>query len=674
MSARLQHLSTLKTACSVMVITLAVPSVALAQAIIDGGTATTITTNPGGHQTVSIAQPNSSGVSLNTYTQFSVGAAGLDLDNRTAVATTIVNEVTSSRISELNGRLEVLGARAHVIIANPNGISVDGGSFENVGGVVLATGRSSIVSHQIAPGTISQNVVLDTAEGRIDVSGLGLSGAMTTLQLYAGSIRIDGPVTNNSENSRSDIRLVAGSSRVEFDSRVLPSSDVENWGTRHAVTTTPDASVAVEITQRGSLKANTVRIETTAQGAGVSHAGNTYASLGDFSLDSSGRISVTGSVKAFRNATVTGSEIEVRSNPGQTQTKLEAVNGALTLLASTGDIVNTGALLSGSQRAATNTASKGGVTLQAAGSVRLLTESAEQLAIVFSSQDDLDVQAGGNIENNTGRLLSNAKTSLVAGGAIENTVDVLPGSDGIREWTSTTQGKRLWYTLWQKRETVLKKEIDYGRERLVGQQAYIVGSNVHLVAGADLINRGVINANDGGVEIAADRVTIETLKTGSLDYTRVCRLTCTAFGTSAIGTTGGQINATKDVSVVAATSIMNQGQIVGYGDIHLSAPKVSIEGVRTATVFTRPGGVYNFWSGPYAWIGEGDSGGLVSAPLGSLHIDAFEPVKLKAGVLSARNGTAVPNGIMEMVAPQTGVKLWQSPIGLFRPFVPGESR
>jgi filamentous hemagglutinin family protein len=657
-----------------MVITLAVPSVALAQAITDGGTATTITTNPGGHQTVSIAQPNSSGVSLNTYTQFSVGAAGLDLDNRTAVATTIVNEVTSSRISELNGRLEVLGARAHVIIANPNGISVDGGSFENVGGVVLATGRSSIVSHQIAPGTISQNVVLDTAEGRIDVSGLGLSGAMTTLQLYAGSIRIDGPVTNNSENSRSDIRLVAGSSRVEFDSRVLPSSDVENWGTRHAVTTTPDASVAVEITQRGSLKANTVRIETTAQGAGVSHAGNTYASLGDFSLDSSGRISVTGSVKAFRNATVTGSEIEVRSNPGQTQTKLEAVNGALTLLASTGDIVNTGALLSGSQRAATNTASKGGVTLQAAGSVRLLTESAEQLAIVFSSQDDLDVQAGGNIENNTGRLLSNAKTSLVAGGAIENTVDVLPGSDGIREWTSTTQGKRLWYTLWQKRETVLKKEIDYGRERLVGQQAYIVGSNVHLVAGADLINRGVINANDGGVEIAADRVTIETLKTGSLDYTRVCRLTCTAFGTSAIGTTGGQINATKDVSVVAATSIMNQGQIVGYGDIHLSAPKVSIEGVRTATVFTRPGGVYNFWSGPYAWIGEGDSGGLVSAPLGSLHIDAFEPVKLKAGVLSARNGTAVPNGIMEMVAPQTGVKLWQSPIGLFRPFVPGESR
>lgn len=674
MSARLRHFNVLKSACAVLVIQVVAPAAVLAQAVSDGGTATTVITNPTGHQTVSIAQPNSSGVSLNTYSQFSVGSAGLDLDNRSAVATTIVNEVTSSRISELNGRLEVLGARAHVIIANPNGISVDGASFENVGGVVLATGRSSVVSHQIAPGTISQNVMLDTAEGRIDVSGLGLSGAMTTLQLYAGSIRIDGPVTNNSENSRSDIRLVAGSSRVEFDSRVLPSSDVENWGTRHALTTNPDASVAVEITQRGSLKANTVRIETTAQGAGVSHAGNTYASLGDFSLDSSGRISVTGSVKAFQNATVTGSEIEVRSSPAQAQTKLEAVNGALTLLASTGDIVNTGALLSGSQRTATNTSSKGGVTLRAAGSVRLLTESAEQLAIVFSSQDDLDVHADGNIENNTGRLLSNAKTSLVAGGAIENTVDVLPGSEGIREWTSTTQGKRLWYTLWQKRETVLKKQIDYGRERLVGQQAYIVGSSVHLVAGTDLINRGVINANDGGVEIDADRVTIETLKTGSLDYTRVCRLTCTGFGTSAIGTTGGQINATKEVSVVAATSILNQGQIIGYGDIHLSAPKVSIEGVRTATVFTRPGGVYNFWSGPYAWIGEGDSGGLVSAPLGALRIDAFEPVKLKAGVLSARNGTAVPNGIMEIAAPQTGVKLWQSPIGLFRPFVPGDSR
>ncbi|NLS75507.1 filamentous hemagglutinin N-terminal domain-containing protein, partial [Bradyrhizobium brasilense] len=128
---------------------------------------------------------------------------GVDLDNRPVNARTILNEVTSSRISNLNGPLDVLGARAHVIVANPNGISVDGASFRNTGGVVLSTGKASVVSRQITSGSFQDNVVLKTEGGTIDIGAGGLSGAMSTLHLLAGRIRVDGPVENSSPQLRS---------------------------------------------------------------------------------------------------------------------------------------------------------------------------------------------------------------------------------------------------------------------------------------------------------------------------------------------------------------------------------------------------------------------------------------------------------------------------------------
>jgi len=645
-------------------------AIAMAQVVPDGGTATSVTTDPSsGAATVSIAPPpNISGISHNTYRDFSVAPAGVNLDNRSVNARTIINEVTSSRISNLNGPLEVLGARAHVIVANPNGISVDGGSFINVGGVVLSTGKPSIVTREIAPGFDQDNVVLDTGKGLIDVGPGGLSGAMTSLQLISAKIRVDGPVENASENIRSDLRLTAGGSSVEYDSSILPISDLENWG-RVTEKPTDDGSIAVEITERGSLKANTVRIRATNRGAGVSHAGKGLASSGDFVIDASGKVTTTGSILAARNVKIRASSIASSSTAGQPQSTIEAVNGALTLLAETGDISNTGVLMSGKTRDAGDPDSKGGSTLKAAGDISLLTENADQLAIVFSSTDDLVVEAGGDVTNDTGRFLSNATTRISAGGDINNVTAMITDGETIGEWThEISYGKRLWYTLWQDREKTETFQVTYGDPRIADQQAYIVGADVELKAGGDVANRASsINANEGSVDIEAANIFNQASTSGSLSFTRTCGLVCVGYGSSSTSLVGGGINANKDIRLTADHLIHNKGgQFTAYGDTVLTAPEVILEGISVPSVYTRPPGLYNFWRGSDAWIGATDFGGVLVAPQGSVTINAFKPVVVNAGVIEAEGDVIIPSGTEIVAPPASTLPFGKDQIGLFR--------
>ncbi|WP_240532610.1 filamentous hemagglutinin N-terminal domain-containing protein [Agrobacterium albertimagni] len=620
---------------------------ASAQVIPDGGSNTTTSIDPtGGATNVQIAPVGNptSAISHNSYTEFSVDPLGVNLDNRTVNARTILNEVTSSRISNLNGPLEVLGARAHVIIANPNGIAVDGASFRNTGGVVLSTGTASVVSRQITSGSFQDNVVLKTAGGTINIGAGGLSGAMSTLHLLADRIRIDGPVENDSLQLRSSIEITAGGSSVEYDSAIVPNSDLENWG-RMIDEGSNDNSVAIEITSRGTLKANTVRIRATSNGAGVSHAGNGLAKLGDFVIDASGKVTTSGSIEAKRNVHINAGSIEARSLSSQPQSKIEAINGALTLLAGTGDIQNTGVLMSGSSRDGTNADSKGAATLKAAGDIALLSENADQLAIVFGATDNLDVRAEGSIINNTGRFLSNSETILEADGDIFNIADVLNG-EGVWHYQKE-DGKRLWYSLWQSRETLETISLDYGQQRVPGQQAYIIGDSVAMKAGGNITNRGSsINANTGSVLIDGTNILNEGGLSGSLQFIRRCRLFCIGYGSSTTHISGGAINANGNIELRASSSIQNRyGQIISYGSINATAPTVVLEGGSIPTVVQRPAGLYNLWGGSTAWIGTGDQGGIFDAPQGSITINAFRPVQVTAGTLRARDGVLASSGI-----------------------------
>ena len=78
----------------------------------------------------------------------------------TGPARVILNEVNSSQPSRLNGWLEVGGQRAEVVIANPAGISVNGGGFINASRATLTTGTpvmngGNLESYRVQRGVIS---------------------------------------------------------------------------------------------------------------------------------------------------------------------------------------------------------------------------------------------------------------------------------------------------------------------------------------------------------------------------------------------------------------------------------------------------------------------------------------------------------------------------------------
>ncbi|MDR1145815.1 MAG: filamentous hemagglutinin N-terminal domain-containing protein, partial [Verrucomicrobiales bacterium] len=270
------------------------PSLAGAQPVVpDGSTATTVGMNAG-KTTVHIAPVTSSGLSHNRYARFDVPAAGVDLDNRAAGAQTIINEVTGNQRSLLAGPLTVLGARAQVLIANPNGIKVDGGSFHNTGGLALTTGSVGFADRQVTPFLTQRNALVTTADGAIEIGPGGLSGLFTHLVLAARQLTVNGPVTNANADRDATLQLIAGGSELEFDSSVLPGSLSKPWlqaAPRDAGATT---ALLVDITRPASLSASNIQIAVTARGAGVRLASAALATAGDFYLASNGEVRLTG--------------------------------------------------------------------------------------------------------------------------------------------------------------------------------------------------------------------------------------------------------------------------------------------------------------------------------------------------------------------------------------------
>ncbi|PYC29284.1 adhesin [Aquipseudomonas alcaligenes] len=265
--------------------------VAAAEATLAAANGNTGVTQAGnGVPVVNIATPNGNGLSHNKFTDYNVGQQGLILNNATAktqstqlggiilgnanlkgqAAKLILNEVTGGSPSQLRGYTEVAGQQAHVVVANPNGITCNGCGFINTPRATLTTGKPIIEGGRLDR--------LQVDGGAISIEGQGLNASnVDQFDLITRSAKL------NAELHANKLNIITGVNDVELAELAV---------SKRAASKADEPQLAIDSSALGGMYAGAIRLVGTEQGVGVKLAGDMAASAGDIQIDASGKLSL----------------------------------------------------------------------------------------------------------------------------------------------------------------------------------------------------------------------------------------------------------------------------------------------------------------------------------------------------------------------------------------------
>ena len=258
-----------------------------------------------GMTVVNINTPNDKGLSHNQYNAFNVDEKGLILNNANRpvntelagyimgnpnlvgpTANTILNEVTGTSSTSMNGALEVAGNKAHVIVANPNGISVNNGTFINASSATLTTGNPIINNGSVTGYNVQQGV--------ITVGEKGLNSSKTArTDMLAEAVKLNGKVWAQ------DAQVVTGKNDISVDA----TGKVTNT---HK--TGESSQVGLDVAAIGGMYANSMYLVGTNEGFGVNNQG-VLSAQNKLTIDSTGKLQNTGTIAAT-DANITTQSLE----------------------------------------------------------------------------------------------------------------------------------------------------------------------------------------------------------------------------------------------------------------------------------------------------------------------------------------------------------------------------
>ena len=467
---------------------------------------------------VNITAPSSGGVSRNEYETFNVPDKGAILNNSYTLSKTelagyvpgnnnmaerpakiIVNEVTGAGSTSMDGFLEVAGNRADVVIANPNGITVNGGGFIHTGKAFLTTGKPVYDGEDHLQR-------FDITGGDILIEGKGLNGKEAgSLAILSRAVKINAGIWAK------DLHITTGANTV--DAKTLEASAIEGKGGRPAF--------ALDTAAIGGMYAGRITLVGTEKGLGVNNSG-TWSAEDNLTLDWNGDLKNSGTIYSKGNADLRASHLE--------NDKTIAAERNLSAAAKE-NIRNQGKLLAGE-----NMDIYAGKTLDNAGHAM---ESGNNLSI--GTGDAINnaagtIKSGGSQQIKAGHALTNTEGTLAADGNINIQTGRMTG-DGIvsagkkagilleKDFTNTGRleaGSSL--SLAVKGNITNRKEIlSRGHLALAGKNirneetGEIKGADTETVAENTWVNHGLVNGEN--VHIRANHITNEN--TGRIYGTRL---------------------------------------------------------------------------------------------------------------------------------------------------------
>ncbi|CAI8706834.1 filamentous hemagglutinin [Pseudomonas chlororaphis] len=513
------------------------PLWAQAEGIVVSAPGTSLGQAGNGVPIVNIATPNGSGLSHNQFHDYNVSQQGVILNNATdrtqstqlggiivgnpnlkgVAAQTILNEVNGGSPSQLRGYTEVAGQSAHVIVANPYGISCNGCGFINTPKATLTTGKPVIENGQLSRYQVDQ--------GQVTIEGATLNANnVDRFEIITRSTKI------NAEIQAKNLTIVTG--RNDVDARTLNATARADDGSAKP-------ELAIDSSALGGMYAGAIKLVGTEAGVGVRLAGNLAASGGDIQIDANGHLSM---VQAAAGAAVkvkaasldaqgpvhAGSALTVQTqgdlNNRQNLTARDSVN-----LSAGGRLTNSGIIEAGVET---------GNSRNANGDVSL---SAQHL-----DNSGKSVIASRNLTVNTAQVLSNQGGTLSAG-----------QSANINAATLDNQNKG---------RVLSSDSLNLNANQLLNGQGGLVSSNGELVANlAGLGNAGAEISSLAGV----------TLNVASLDNVAGLIAAGSALNINASGVVnnqGGTLSAKQNADIRAGTlDNQNKGRVLSSASLNLNA-------------------------------------------------------------------------------------------------------
>ncbi|WP_454764409.1 two-partner secretion domain-containing protein [Cupriavidus campinensis] len=271
---------------------------------------------PGMNQTangtpmVNIVDPNQRGISHNKFQNFNVGPNGVVFNNSmqngvsaigghamknsglSSEARAIIGEVTGSGKSSLNGTMEIFGRKADLLIANPNGIQVNGATTVNANSLTLSTGK--------VLGQPDGSVRLGVNGGAISIDGAGISTeGLTHFDIISRTAQLNGEIQGTA-----DIKVVAGQTEYDPETR----THVAKPGAQAV------QPIAIDGSQLGSMYGGRIELVATDKGAGVRHQGIILGER-DITVTADGDIVLGATQSKQGNIGISGSNVSVTGTP-----------------------------------------------------------------------------------------------------------------------------------------------------------------------------------------------------------------------------------------------------------------------------------------------------------------------------------------------------------------------
>lgn len=562
---------------------------------------TTVNTTAQGRELVNINTTNQNGVSFNQYQQFDVNKNGAVLNNNNGGpqanqnvplqqgsyanggftadhaaanpnlgqrhAQLILNQVTSTNPSQLNGPLEVAGQKADVIIANPNGITCNGCGFINTTRGVLTTGQlNDNGGTGWGVGGNSQLSNIAVAQGKITIASGGLVDYETPqIDIIARGISIQGqirgqqgghPGDNPKDNpgpmdakaiAVNQLNLIAGENTIRLTgptgtmgishiTAIQPYSNTNRSQDLEIINTNSNtATDYIDVGRLGGMYAHEIFLASTSKGVGVNSAGTIY-SINDVLIAANGMVHLGVAGTNSDGSTGHGSvESGYYTDINHTNTNDLRGSGSITIVGATRVTQTADDLY------AADTVDNRNGTLRAHGG-------------------DIFIRAA-NFDNTAGTVSATGGNDAL-GNVVGGALDIMTNGLVINEQGSL-----------QANSDILTIDAS-GIDNTLGGIIY-TASDMSLTTGAAGINNSAVNGNPAGL-INADRK-IELNTTGAL-----------------LNSGSGTIQAKQNVLNVTANNIDNSnGGVLKSGtDIRLTAIAGDID--------NRQGGLINAGNGSNA--------------------------------------------------------------------------